>query len=67
MELIKKTLNSLPPEDVPLLVLLDTDNPQGKLFWAIGEWTKEGWIMYEDFFFYTIIEWYKLPERFLNK
>ena len=67
MKLIKNTLSVLPPEDIPLLLLLNTNHSQGKLFWAIGEWTKEGWITYEDLIFYTVIEWYELPERFLNK
>ena len=31
--------------------------------WTVGGWTYEGWITYDDWVAYTVIEWYDLPER----
>ena len=62
MGFVKHTLDVMPEYDKPVLLLLDIEN-EPTYIWTVGEWTCEGWITYDDWAAYTVIEWYDLPER----
>lgn len=62
MGFVKHTLDVMPEYDKPVLLLLDIEN-EPSYVWTVGEWTCEGWITYDDWAVYTVIEWYDLPER----
>lgn len=62
MELIKNKVENPAPYDQPLLLLLDIEN-EPTYVWTVGEWTCEGWITYDDWTAYTVIEWYELPPQ----
>ena len=57
MELIKNKVENPAPYNQPLLLLLDIENEPTYV------WTCEGWITYDDWAAYTVIEWYDLPKR----
>ena len=65
MELVKNKVEDLAPYDQPLLLLLDIEN-EPNYVWTIGEYTPEGWITYDDWAIYQVVEWYELPFRHKN-
>ena len=62
MELVKNKVEDPVPYDQPLLLLLDIEN-EPNYVWTIGEYTPEGWITYDDWATYQVVEWYELPFR----